>query len=455
MSAHNHIELPPDGERLDASKVSSIRNLAFAIGGIGLVVSAIIFLFTPLRDKYIYSWLFGFYYFFSLSLGGLFWMLLHNATNSGWGVAVRRVWENMACVVPFMFLLVIPILVPGLRDSLYEWTAEQTVIQEEMTSDREVSAAAGSAMSEGHGGLRHAIHEKVKTDPHKHLLYHKYPYLNKTFFYFRAIGYFVILGFIALFMRRMSALQDADGDVKWTLRSRRAACGFLPVFAVGVSFAAIDFLKALDYHWFSTMWGVYIFAGCALNSMAVAILLTIFLKKLGYLKLVNDEHFHVMGKLMFAFVLFWAYVTFSQYFLIWYANIPEETKYFLIRNTEGWHIGSSALMWVHFVIPFLFLLPAWIKKSTKYVALACVWNLIAHALDYYLIIIPERYISLASDAQMLQDTSPSFPFAFLLDILAFVTVGGLVVWFFLGMLTKRSLYPCRDPRLHETLNLIN
>jgi hypothetical protein len=189
--------------------------------------------------------------------------------------------------------------------------------------------------------------------------------------------------------------------------------------------------------------------------MSVSILLTLFLKRLGYLKLVTDEHLHTMGKLMFAFVIFWAYVTFSQYFLIWYANIPEETIYFITRNTEGWHLGSSALMWVHFVIPFLFLLPAAVKKSTKYVAIACCWNLVAHALDYYIIIAPERFISLASNQEMLDAASPSYSGAFLLDILAFVTVGGLVIWFFLGMLPKRRLYPCRDPRLHESVNLVN
>ncbi len=457
MSAHSSIELPLDGERLDANKVAPIRKVAFAIGFIGLIASGILF-FSPLREKFIYSWLFGFYYFFSLALGGLFWTLLHNATNSGWGIAVRRVFENLACVVPFMLLLAIPIMIPNLRDALYEWSKEQTVIELAMHEDSgEVPAAAGESMGQGEAehDLRHAIHVAAKEDPHKYLLYHKYPYLNKTFFYLRVLGYFVILGLIALWMRSMSARQDEDGDHKWTLRSRRAACGFLPVFAVGSSFAAIDFLKCLDYAWFSTMWGVYIFAGCALNSMAVAILLTIFLKKQGYLKLVNDEHFHIMGKLMFAFVIFWAYVTFSQYFLIWYANIPEETSYFLTRNTEGWHVGSSALMWVHFVIPFLFLLPAWVKKSTKYVAIACVWNLVAHILDYYLIVIPERFVSLASNAEMMAASSPSYSGAFLLDILAFLTVGGLVVWYFLGMLSKRRLYPCRDPRLEESIQLAN
>lgn len=456
MSSHSPIDLPPDGERLDASKLASIRKVAFAIGFIGLIASGILF-FSPLAEKFIYSWLFGFYYFFSLALGGMFWMLLHHATNSGWGIAVRRIFENLACVIPFMALLVIPLLIPNLRDSLYEWTKHLTEISHEMHADGAVEAAAGAAMDQGHEGhsLRHAVHVKAQEDPHLYLLYHKYPYLNKTFFYIRAFGYFFALGLIALWMRSLSARQDEDGDHKWTYRMRRAACGFLPVFAVASTFAAIDYLKCLDYAWFSTMWGVYIFAGCALNSMALSILLVLFLKRMGHLKLVNQEHLHVMGKLMFAFVIFWAYITFSQYFLIWYANIPEETKYFITRNTGNWHIGSSALMWVHFVIPFLFLLPAWVKKSTKYVAMACIWNLCAHVLDYYMIIMPERFVSLASNAEMMAATNPSYSGAFLLDILAFATIGGLVVWYFLGLLSKRRLYPCRDPRLHESVNLAN
>ena len=119
MSSHSQIDLPPDGERLDASKLASIRKVAFAIGFIGLIASGILF-FSPLAEKFIYSWLFGFYYFFSLALGGMFWMLLHHATNSGWGIAVRRIFENLACVIPFMALLVIPLLIPNFRDSLYE-----------------------------------------------------------------------------------------------------------------------------------------------------------------------------------------------------------------------------------------------------------------------------------------------------------------------------------------------
>ena len=457
MSAPPKIDLPPGGERLDVSRVAPVRTVALVTGGVGLVASAILF-FSPLAEKFIYSWLFGFYYFFSLALGGLFWMLLHNATNSGWGIGVRRVFENLACMVPFMFLLAIPIFIPHLRDALYEWAREQTAIELAMHEGTgEVKAAAGASVEEDHGahGLRHAIHEAARKDGHKHLLYHKYLYLNKPFFYCRLIGYFIIFGLMALWMRSMSVRQDEDGDAKWTLRSRRAACGFLPVFAVGSSFAAFDFLMGLDYAWYSTMWGVYIFAGCALNGMAVSILLTMFLKKLGYLKLVNDEHFHIMGKLMFAFVIFWAYVTFSQYFLIWYANITEETKYYISRNTEGWHVGSSALMWVHFVIPFLFLLPAWVKRSVKHVAIASGWILVAHALDYYIIVLPERFISLATNADMMRAASPSYKWGFLLDIVAFLTVGGLVIWYFLGMISKKRLYPCRDPRIGESINLAN
>ena len=216
MSAHSHKEdLPVDGERFDASKVARIRFLLLAVGGIGLVASAILF-FSPLSAKIAYSWLFGFFYFFSLAVGGLFWTLLHNATNSGWGIAVRRVFENLACVIPFLALFAIPLLIPGIRDSLYEWTAEITAIEAKMHSDDGVVDAAAGGAGEDHS-IRHAIHVEAKTDPHKHLLWIKYPYLNKPFFYIRAFAYFIILGGIAWWLRKISARQDEDGNEKWTL----------------------------------------------------------------------------------------------------------------------------------------------------------------------------------------------------------------------------------------------
>lgn len=452
MSDHSHeVHLPADGEHFDVSTIAKVRSLLLIIGGACLIGSLVVFCIPKLREVFSYSWLFAFYFFLSLAFGGLFWTLLHNATNSGWGIGVRRVFENLACVIPAMFVFAIPLLCPQMMDALYEWSRAHTQISAEAAKQ---APTASAAADHGHG-LRHLIHEKAKVDPHYHLLYHKYPYLNRTFYWIRVIGYFVMLGLIALQMRRWSTRQDEDGNAKWTLRARRWACGFLPLFAVGVTFSAIDFLGGLEYEWFSTMWGVYIFAGCALNSMAVSILTVHLLKRLGYLKLVNQEHLHIMGKLMFAFVVFWAYVGFSQYFLIWYANIPEETRYFLLRNTEGWNFGSTALVIGHFVVPFLFLLRAKVKKSPKLVCVGCAWVLAAHALDYYIIIIPERFVSLASWQEMLKAASPVYYSAILLDLLAFVAIGALSAWYFLGSLAKQRLYPFRDPRLHESVNLVN
>jgi hypothetical protein len=229
-------------------------------------------------------------------------------------------------------------------------------------------------------------------------------------------------------------------------------------------------MMALDYKWFSTMWGVYLFAGSALNSMAVIILVCAWLKSQGHLKHVTTgEHFHIMGKLLFAFTTFWAYITFSQYFLIWYAGITEETSYFLIRNTGNWNIANIALVFGHFVVPFVILLQAWLKKNPKALSIVAAYTLCMHVLDHYIITIPERGISLGGHhmnpgsaypnaAEVFKDLGPiqvTIPGAFWGDILAFVTIGAAFVFFLLRAIGQHSVYPNRDPRILESANLSN
>jgi hypothetical protein len=171
---------------------------------------------------------------------------------------------------------------------------------------------------------------------------------------------------------------------------------------------------------------------------------------------------------MFAFTTFWAYIAFSQYFLIWYANITEETSYFLIRNTDGWNTGMIFLVFGHFVVPFVVLLQAWLKKNPKYLSIVAVYTLVMHALDHYLIIIPERGVSLGKilikdDAgkvvldghKIFGEIAPSIPGAFWGDILAFVTIGAAFLFVLLRALGQHSLYPNRDPRILESANLSN
>ncbi|HUF61305.1 MAG TPA: hypothetical protein VMN36_04465 [Verrucomicrobiales bacterium] len=444
MSApHSATLFSPDGEWVDPAKIAGIRRILAGLGAVGLVLSAVLFLLSATSAKFAYSWLYAFFFFFSLSLGGLFWVLLHNASNSGWGIVVRRVWENLACLIPFLFVLVLPLLVPSVRDNLWEWAREQT----------EVARLFPDTVEKG--GVSAAIREAAAQDPHKHLLLHKYAFLNKTFFVIRLILYFAFFGGAALWLRRQSLRQDGDGALRWTFRARRGSCGLLPFFAVAATFAAVDLAKTLNYTWFSTMWGVYIFAGSALGAMAVTILLVSFLRKLGNLSFIGSEHYHMMGKLTFTFTVFWGYIAFCQYFLIWYANMTEETQYFLIRNTEGWNDYSTFLWIARFVIPFLLLLPAWVKRTPKYLTAAALWVLFAHALNVYHIIMPERGVSLLPAGAAATAPFPFEIWALLLDLVAFVTVGACSAFVLLTAFVRHRIYPARDPRLLESVALTN
>ena len=237
---------------------------------------------------------------------------------------------------------------------------------------------------------------------------------------------------------------------------RRGSCGFLPFFATAWTFLVFDWLMALDFTWFSTMWGVYLFAGAALNSMGVLIILVTVLRKFGYLKnVVTLEHYHLMGKLMLAFVIFWAYIAFSQFFLIWYANITEETRFYLTRNTGLWNAYTIGFLVVgHFFVPFTILLVQKVKKLPVVISCVAGWNLLMHALDLYWIIIPERGPSLTAHLGE-ANIAMTIPGAWLFDILAFVSVAGIFGFFLLRQLSSASLFPCRDPRLDESLNVVN
>ena len=252
-----------------------------------------------------------------------------------------------------------------------------------------------------------------------------------------------------------SLKQDRTGDVRPTFAARRFSCGALPVFAMTLTFAAVDWLMTMTYTWFSTMWGVYIFAGSAMSSMALIIVIVTAFKSLGYLKIVNEEHYHIKGKLMHAFVIFWAYITFSQYFLIWYANITEETQFYLIRNTGGWSYVSMMLMVTHFIIPFVILLVRGVKKNTVKVGIVSGWLLGAHMLDMYWIVIPMRGPRLAAQG-LIDSTNPIVAeHAWIGDIVAVVTMVSVLTYVFLRYVSRHSLYPCGDPRLEESMKLTN
>jgi hypothetical protein len=444
-------DIPADGEHLKKGQLTLPITVCGVVAVVGIMMSTYLLFFhdhtaanvpaDTVQGRFAYSWLFAFIFFISLSLGGAFWMILHHLTNSGWGVSVRRIMEHLAGVFPWMAILAIPFLFPQVQKHLFEW---MNMHRDAMGEDASLYGYAKNALHHSH-------------NPFDHLLYLKVFYMNLPFWLGRMISYFVILGGGILWMRKLSTDQDNDTkpSVKRLIFSRKLAAGLMLIFSLVITFLALDLAMALDFKWFSTMFGVYYFAGCILSGMACLILTTLLLNKAGYLQtVVSQEHYHIMGKLTFAFVIFWGYINFDQFFLIWYANITEETSFFILRNTGNWNTANIALVLGHFVLPFLFLIRSDVKKTPTLMIPITIFLLVLHALDHYVLIMPERGPSLTLHSEAGPSLYPSGSVVWL-DILAFVTIGAFFIFFYLRALTKTSLYPHRDPRILESANLLN
>lgn len=386
-------------ERFEPGKASGALTLFLALAVVGLAATALGAFVN--RAQFAHSYLFAFFYFFCLSAGSLFWILVHHGTDAEWSVVVRRVLETKAAMMPVFALLFLPLL--WVAPILWEWWT---------------------------------------IPPGKdHLLAQKAAYLNHTFFYIRAAAFIGLMSLVAFRLRHWSTAQDADGDHLRTIKMRWWTFAGLPIFGVSLSFAAIDWVKAMDHHWFSTMFPVYIFAGAAGSSMALLVLTTLWLKSKGYLKVVTVQHYHIMGKFLLAFTVFWAYIGFSQYMLIWYANIPEETIFFVRRNTETWYYLSQALVVLRFFLPFPFLLFQGTKKNLKVLAFWAGYILVMQALDLYILILPMLHYKGVALSWM--------------DLSAFIGIGGLVGFLFLKALGKYNLFPLRDPRVDLSVRTTN
>ncbi len=409
MSAKEHtVDL--SGARLELGNTGlQVTRVAGAIGVLGLVATGLLGMQggADTQARAMLSYLVAFCYFLSVMLGGLFFVLINHVTRAGWSVVIRRFAEAVAANAPLMAILALPIVVPVLmgKDLLYEWT--------------------------------HAAH--VQGD---HLLEWKEPYLNVPFFTIRMVVYFAVWSLMGLWFFRQSVRQDESKDPNLTVRMQAASAPGLFAFAITVSFAAFDLLMSLEPHWFSTMWGVYYFAGSVLAFLSTLPLMTAFAQRSGALRgLISVEHYHDMGKLVFAFIVFWAYIAFSQYMLIWYANIPEETVWFLKRQEGQWEAWSWLLLLGHFIVPFLALISRIPKRRKPALLVGAGWMLLMHWVDLYYIVMPH-----ASEGIV--------PLS-LLDLTAWLGVGGLFVAATATRLRGRSLVPKGDPRLGESLAFEN
>jgi hypothetical protein len=400
MSDRSHPVPTPEGEYFESERFSGLSVL---LGVIAFVALALCGAGAAIDPKQLsFSWLFAFAFFFTLCAGCFFWTIVHYATDAEWTVVVRRQLENLAVLFGIIAVFFIPILL--LRHHLFDWMNIAPGTEETLDSKR--------------------------------------GYLNLKFFVVRAI---VFLGFFVIasqLLRRFSVRQDKDGNPRFTIALRKLSFFSLPMFALCVTFGAYDWLLGLNWRWFSTMFGVYIFAGAAGSSMALLVLVITALRRAGYLKnVVTMEHYHIMGKWMLAFCIFWAYIGFGQYMLIWYANMPEETQYFLTRNTESWWYLNMLLVIGRFFGPFAILLLRSIKKNPTQLCIVSGWILFMQLLDMYIVVLPS-----------LHGTGVH---ASIWDFVALVAMGASLAFVYLRVVGKSSLFPVRDPRIIESLRLVN
>jgi hypothetical protein len=368
---------------------------------LGMVLCAILGAANP--KQFFFSWLVSFLFFLSLALGALFFVLIQYAAQGGWGVVLRRIGETTFAMLPVMAALFLPLLL-GLHN-LYSWTVQ------------------GAA-------------------EHDALLRWKAPYLNVPFFLIRAALYFGIWSFIALLYYRGSRGQDATGDPGVSARLRRLAGPALIVLALTQTFAAIDWIMSLTPHWYSTIFGVYFFAGSFVAFIALLSVVVVAMRGAGLLEtVISPEHLQDVGKLLFAFTAFWAYIAFSQFFLMWYANLPEETIWYKARIEGSWLQVSFLLMAGHFVAPFFYLMGRTVKRNGATLAVGGAWVLAMHFVDLYWQVMPTLHP---------EGLRPS-----VLDVAALLTVGGCFVAAASWLMRRHALVPIRDPRLAESLAFEN
>jgi len=416
--AHGNIELPKR-DQVVVNGLGGPAMIGLIAGVVGLVATAGLGIAQgDHMRQFGHSMLVAVMFFLSIALGALFFVILQHVTSAGWSVVVRRVAETLTGVLPMMAVLVIGLIgIPVLIDKgdfLYDW--------------------ANDDFMEAHGPIRH-----------------KAGYLNGPFFFVRLIAYFAIWIGVARFFAKNSIAQDDDQDPKRTLKMQRRSGIAIIGFGLATTFASFDLMMSLNAEWFSTMYGVYFFAGAFWSSLATLALATMWLEKRGQLKgLVTSEHYHDIGKLMFAFTFFWSYVAFSQFMLYWYADIDEETVWFKYRIWGEWQGVSVLLLVGHFMIPMLGLLSRHVKRRRNVLAAWCVYVLVFHFVDLYWNVMPELVHGLPGGEP--SDVGPSFG---LIDVTAMVGVAGLFLFAFLKSLDGKSAVAIGDPRLSESLAFQN
>ena len=369
----------------------------FVMMGIGL--ASLVAGFILNKERVWHSYLTSYFYFSSLAIGGLFFSAIQHAVQAGWSVNIRRISESMTAFLPVVLVGGLVLLASG--SDLYLWL------------DKEV----------------------YLNDP---IIAGKYAYLNWGFWAVRMVVFALLWWFFSTKIVGYSLKQDEDGDEAWTHKLTRVSVAFLLVFALSYSLFSVDLLMSLEPHWFSTIWGVYCFAGLFQSTLAFTILMILYCRSKGWVTgLMTEEHVHDVAKFLKGFTVFWAYIAFSQFMLIWYANLPEETVFYLHRSHGGWMEVSLALLVFKFIVPFVALLPRWAKRTPMHLVMVCILVLIMQYVDLYWVVYPNY--------------KDHVVFSWM-EVGVFIGFLGVFLFLVSRFLGKHNLVPVKDPRIHESLS---
>jgi hypothetical protein len=383
---------------VNGAELRALRGGALAAGAAGLALALIAALFD--RRQFFRSYLVAFLFWIGLPVGCWALLMLHHLVGGRWGFMIQRPLEAAARTFPVMAVLFLPVVF-GLRE-LYPW------------------AAPGTA----------------ETDP---FIQEKSSYLNTPFFLARAAFYFAVWFGWGRLLHRWSVDQDRTGDPSYTIRLQNWSGVGLLLYGLTVTFSAIDWAMSLEPHWYSTIYGALFMVGDGLAALSFAIVIAFFLSAREPLSHVaHPDRFHDLGNLLLALVMLWAYLSFSQFLIIWWANLKEEVPWYLSRTEGGWEIVALVLIAFKFALPFLLLLSRAAKRRARVLAGIALWVLVMHWVDLVWIVAPAFH--------------PGDLDAHWLDLAAFAGIGGLWLGAFLHYLGDSALLPLRDPRFADLLH---
>ncbi|MFA5804251.1 MAG: quinol:cytochrome C oxidoreductase [Melioribacteraceae bacterium] len=375
---------------------SKVQTIGLSLLIVGLIIVILGYVINPERSAY--NNIIGLTFLISIAVGSLFFVAIEFLSGAVWSTPFRRVGEFLSSTVWVLPLLFIPLLLNV--NTIFHWThpasADKTLID-------------------------------------------KAPYLNVSFFVGRVIGFWLIWLLFYYLIIKNSRKQDQTKDQYLTKKNIKLSAIFMPLFAFTISFAAIDWLMSIEPHWFSTIFGVYYFSGTILAALAVGAIFIVLLNERGFfVKGIHTDSYYSLGALIFAFTNFWAYIAFSQFLLIWYANLPEETFWFLARWEGNWKFFSVGLIIVHFLVPYVGLLSQPSKMNPKRLIFMSGWILFAHYYDLYWLVMPNFF-------------KKGIPFSWI-ELGFPLLITGLIILVFYYQAKKNNLVPIGDPKLKRGID---